>query len=129
MTATVSTGAYVPDGIIREVVRESNLQGASKSQVLRFALLRLIMSSKEARLTIFGNPDEITETNGRIDAKIPVHEVEMIRNAYPDISLSELARYGLEISRGEAAHEALRLATSVKRGRKPTQSEGTAIQV
>jgi hypothetical protein len=113
-----SIGAYVSEGTLREAAIESNLQGASKSQILRFALLRTVMSAREARNTIFGEPEDLHETAGRVDAKIPDHELALVQNKYPDIPISDLARFGFALSAGEP-HERAWETASVKRGRKP----------
>jgi hypothetical protein len=110
-----SIGAYVSDGTLREAAIESNLQGASKSQILRFALLRTVMSAREARNTIFGEPNDLQETAGRVDAKIPDHELELVKRAYPDVALSDLARYGFGLASGEPDTRAWENA-SVPRG-------------
>ena len=117
-----SVGVVVSEGTLREAASESRLEGASKSQILRFALLRTVMSAKEARNTIFGDPNDLQETNGRVDAKIPNHEMKLVRGKYPDEPISDLARYGFALcSTGEPDDRARESAT-VKRGPKPRKS-------
>ena len=117
-----SIGAYVSEGTLRDAATESNLQGASKSQILRFALLRTVMSAREARNTIFGEPDDLHETAGRVDAKIPDHELALVKNKYPNIPISDLARYGFALATGEPHDRAWENST-VKRGPKPRKNE------
>ena len=113
-----SVGVYVTEGMLKEAAIESRLSEASKSQILRFSILRTIMSSREARETIFGSPEQITETNGRIDAKIPDHEIKMIEESFPGIDISVIARAGLALASGEPHERAWETAKRV-RGRKP----------
>ena len=91
-----SVGVIVPDGILSDAARESQLQGANKSQVLRFALLRLIMPAKEARATVFSDPAEMMETKGRVDAKIPDHELERVVRGHRDRARYDTWRGGFE---------------------------------
>jgi hypothetical protein len=112
-----SVGVYVSEGTLREVAEESRLQGASKSEILRFAVLRTIMSAREARSTVFGEPSDLHETSGRVDGKMPDHELEAVQRKYPQLSLSEIARYGLGLCSNELPETALE-AAKVKRGPK-----------
>jgi hypothetical protein len=101
MTMVKPVGVYISEGTLRDAATESNLQGASKSELLRFALLRTVMSAKEARDTVFGITEDYQETNGRVDAKIPDHELELVVSKYPDVPISDLARYGFALAAGE----------------------------
>jgi hypothetical protein len=83
------------------------------------------MSAKEARATVFGNIDDLHETNGRVDAKMPEHELRLIRERFPDIPMSDLARLGLNVAAqtipaGMTEAEALKTVTR-KRGPKPKE--------
>jgi hypothetical protein len=109
------------EGQLREAAIESRLTEASKSQILRFAILRTIMSAREARETVFGNPEEITETNGQVSAKIPDHEIAMIERHFPDVEISTIARAGLLLSAGEPHSRAWEDAKRT-RGPKPKQT-------
>jgi hypothetical protein len=113
-----SVGVYVSEGTLREAADESRLQGASKSEIVRFALLRTVMSAREARTTIFGEPTDLHETAGRVDGRIPDHELEMVQNKYPHLSISEIGRYGFGLASNELPDIALEGA-KVKRGPKP----------
>lgn len=113
----------VPPGTLRDAAYESHLTEASQSQLLRFAILRTIMSAREARETIFGSPEDITETNGQIAAKIPDHELAMVEEQFPGVEISTIARAGFALSSGEPHDRAWRNAKRV-RGRKPRATAG-----
>jgi hypothetical protein len=107
-------GVYLPDGILRQAAYESRLDGASKSEVVRFAWLRLFMSAQDAREIVFGV--DLSETDGRVNSFIPKHELAMGRKLYPDMTVSEIARFALALIAGETPDKAREFAT-VKRGR------------
>lgn len=117
MATTV--GAYIPEGTLRDAASEARLDGASKSQVVRYALLRQIMSARQARLAVFGSPDDLTETSGRVDSYVPAHELERIKAKMMELDFSEIStfvRYALALIAGETSEDAREFAT-VKRGR------------
>ena len=125
MPSTV--GAYIPDGTLRDAAREGQLHGASKSQVVRFALLRQIMSARQARLAVFGSLDDMTETSGRVDSFVPTHELEQIKAKMAEMDFTDLStfvRYALAFIAGETPEDARKFAT-VKRGR-PRKDARTA---
>lgn len=124
-----SVGVYVNEGVLKTAAIESRLTEASKSQILRYSLLRTLMSSAEAKAIVFGSPDDLTETNGRIDTKIPDSELAMIEERFPGVEISEVARAGLALASGEH-HERAWEQAKWKRGRKPrsknaSESEAT----
>lgn len=117
----VSVGAYVPEGILSRAAYESRLEGASKSQLVRIALLRLVMPAAEARETVYGSVSNLAEINGRVNAQIPEHEMQLIRERYPDVPFSDLARLALALAAGMPDHQARDLVESTRgtRGRPP----------
>jgi hypothetical protein len=76
------------------------------------------MSAKDARAAVFGTPEEITETKGRVDAKIPDHEIAMIEARFPGIDISEVARAGFALASG-ALHDDAWESAKRTRGPKP----------
>lgn len=120
-----SVNVLVSEGTLRESALESRLTEATKSQILRFALLRTIMSAREARETVFGTAEQITETDGHVSAKIPEHEIKMITEHFPDLELSEIARAGFALATGEP-HERAWKNAKLSRGPKPRKSKDAA---
>ncbi|WP_413799124.1 hypothetical protein [Streptomyces iranensis] len=114
-------GAYVSEGALSRAAYESRLDGASKSQIVRFSLLRLIMPADEARTAVFGELSDLKETRGRVDASLPVHEMNLIRRHYPGIPVSDLVRLGLAVASGVPEEQA-RVIARVKRGRPKNRS-------
>lgn len=111
----------LPENTLRRAAYESRLDGASKSEVVRYAWLRLFMSASEARATVFGI--DLTETNGRVGAYIPQHELNLGREKFPDLNISEIARYALAKAAGETDEGAREFALSMKRGRPRKESQ------
>jgi len=105
----------LPDGTLLRAAYESRLDGASKSQVVRYAWLRLFMSASQARKTVLGV--DLTETNGRVGAYIPQHELSLGRQKHPDMTVSQIARFALAKAAGETDDDARSFALAMKPGR------------
>jgi len=111
----------LPENTLRRAAYESRLDGASKSEVVRYAWLRLFMSASEARATVFGT--DLSETNGRVGAYIPQHELNLGREKYPDMNISQIARFALALAAGETPEQAKAFAEATKPGRPQTSRE------
>jgi len=114
-------GVYLPEGTLRRAAFESRLDGASKSEVVRYAWLRLFMSASQARATVFGV--DLTETNGRVNSYIPEHELAAGRDRFPDMTVSQIARFALAKAAGETDEDARAFALAMKPGRPRKESD------
>lgn len=107
----------VSEDDLREAARRVPA-GASKSRLIRYSLLCLILDESEAHSTVFGDPDEITTVKGSINGKLPAHEWALIQQTYPGASMAELVRCGLALRAGRNPLKVWDLA-KVPRGPRP----------
>ncbi|MGD3112328.1 hypothetical protein [Streptomyces sp. YGL11-2] len=114
----VSIAAYINDGALSKAAYESRLDGANKAEVVRFSLLRLLMPASDARAVVFANSTSLAERGGRVDADIPVEELEKVRRMYPNSSVSELVRFALDVAGGVPEEQARKVAR-IKPSRRP----------
>ena len=111
-------GVHVSEGTLAEAARETGLLGATKSQVLRYSALSLLYGAETARAIAIGNDQDLSSITGQVIFRLDDAHLAQLRQLYPDMSVSEIIRFGLARASGTMTADTAVTYVHMKRGRK-----------